>query len=1785
MNDCLLWQRLGQTEWGRLTQAQRDELLTGFQAAKTFPIEQRSALWGRIGPALEHQDPLLREAAMGLLEDATGAPAFMALVKGLKDPDTRVQEAAFQSLRSSCRHDHLRWFHALLHEAPERRQQAILSPPEGFEAGWFLWLLPDTDNRESVLDALQSYTPAPSHLPIAISLAQSGLLPRELYLEMLLNIDWTRRGEEYLRALPTDREEGWPYVISLPQETKPLEAFLTSTTAGNDQLDTFHLLLWEELGKQPTSPQTKTLASALLRELLHWTQKGHIPLAIHQRMAYSIGRVGFHEWLWQPEWLALCAVPMPALLLHHSIPLHTRKQAAHLLIGIQKERPQESFLEAFLQSNLCYNRGQLDLETIGGLLHLLPEKPYMELLQFVRSEDLKAALCRHPEEAPLFLSRPPQTNAERSLHHKLLRAILSVEASPSYDLLAKLALTLSADRLDFLTQLEHYTKGATLTTLSAILKLLEEQSVPTRRLQRIAEQCEGALKKQPKETLTFLIELVLDIVPDIKTLPTHWLALQDSAEIIHEPDTPHEGLSFTDTSVPASPAWKMLFRKMPDLSAPQTQAFALASELLTDQARHQKAETFLKAVTALDEEQLIAFLVLEQLSPQFPFDHERALGRALQESESEVVRAWLEHIVMPAKRKLTLVHKRGAPKALSADRIRALKTAKGSALEEALEICYQHPITGLCKALEGRSDQAPQLAIASALLLCHDPAEEVAPWFEIYCGKSKNFLHKLDIWMVERCERMDQMSLLGSAWLHRWEAHHKQFQSQIEALGTGLDLAMDWALGLASPQLTIAVWKGLRLSAQKWRWNDVEQLRQKATDRSCLVLEQVLLAGLTKIEAEWPRRWSQEELDTLKAEAAWLLSLYKDCQAALEASLGLRATIMPHLLGFAPKVKLHLSHWLNARDRISYQSQTVTYQPYSDKLIQQIRRSKRLPFLTEHCVKQHPQVIEEAVSQLLMLEEPGIKALLSLLQKAQETELPTIRSISATIALWPDTFDLGSLFGMAKDPETPVSKRFLITVGLHERTGACWQELLDFLNTPADTQWLQLDDWRQLQSLQEDPLSLALSCCTSTQHMAYSQSVQLLLDQEDPLPQKVLGGMVRFLQSGGEKLLRYRLDVAQRLKRHARFEGLPLLFSHRFSAQNRERSNNEDFFVSLPPQDTYDLIEAGMVAGPTHLDLYDIVAALGHQSMQRSTQQKAALLVLKHTAEQSLQQKALSLLKASAQRRQTVRQLAEVFAWGVKRGRELTGRLFRIEMIGGSDLGYTRLDHPSIYINPLPMLRKVQHGEDIVKALILHEFGHHIYHADAIGLETWEQARKEKLGRVLNLVSDEQLERSLRAKEPLYGNQLKQLAAYAFQHADRELHIGELLNRLGPRGFQALCGNLTKAARQMGHVHLNVGELLFELEAQGMSFARFVRALRMGLGNRHNDPKVERALRLFRAKSFRHSTMPEMLEISRALRQIFGHELEMLELLCQHSTTGSDGHEVIETTEGLSQEELQKEIERVLQGKKRASEGPPVRTINVSPDETFRELHTVVPLQSIHTEQRAYAVQTARWSARMRTYLHKLGLGMVPQKRRLRGHQLDRGQIKAAVIRHDPRVLVARQKVYHTDLFLGILIDCSGSMQINDNIERAKLFASMMAEAAAPIKGIDARFFGFTDAVLFDAGTAKRCAVHALEADGGNNDAGALWHVMKLALASPRKAKLLVMISDGSPTECSIAALRALVTRATQRMGLCCAQIALRPLDELCFPHYVEVMDDELDLSIQRFGSIIAQLIQRTISP
>ncbi|MCA9796302.1 MAG: VWA domain-containing protein, partial [Candidatus Eremiobacteraeota bacterium] len=636
---------------------------------------------------------------------------------------------------------------------------------------------------------------------------------------------------------------------------------------------------------------------------------------------------------------------------------------------------------------------------------------------------------------------------------------------------------------------------------------------------------------------------------------------------------------------------------------------------------------------------------------------------------------------------------------------------------------------------------------------------------------------------------------------------------------------------------------------------------------------------------------------------------------------------------------------------------------------------------------------------------------------------------------------------------------------------------------------------------------------TSPHPHAYTPAAARLLEQATPAARERLRA---FLLTGPTRHASLRLKVARALFESGDQTGFPLLFWARLLGHDQR--------LALAAAGTDQLRDATiglLVSGLAEMDLLKWLVTLPPRHLE-----PLALEMLKDTRRASVCTPLIQKLRHTPQRAARVRQVAEAFEWGLTRGRELTGQLFRLEMLSGDKLGYTYLHEARIYVNVMPIFDGEKNCDDIVKGLMLHEFGHHIYHAGAPAREVWDRAQREGLHSLLNLVSDEHLERNLRANHPDNDQKLKRLTAYAFGHREHETELEGLVMGLGRELFGVLTNSRLRLARERGRVRVSGRQIFRALDRSSLPFGRFVRALRMGLGNRHQDPVVGQALALF-GPDFRSADMEKLYQVTLELQRLFGTQIELLNYVGP-DTQSADQSEVIVRTEGLTSEEVHREVNRLRKGGARAL------VLNDGPDLDFPPLTTVIPVVFDPNAHRQHVRAVARYARRLRAVFERLGLRYETHKRRVSGRRLDRAQLPAVVLRGDMRILQARRLTVKTNLFLGLAVDCSGSMQ-GDSLHKARLFATLLAEAGRGLAGMDVRVIGFTDSIIYDAGDANRCAAHNLECSGGNNDAGALDYLARLALASPRQTRLLVMISDGLPTQCSVSALRALVKRLTTR--------------------------------------------------
>lgn len=259
--------------------------------------------------------------------------------------------------------------------------------------------------------------------------------------------------------------------------------------------------------------------------------------------------------------------------------------------------------------------------------------------------------------------------------------------------------------------------------------------------------------------------------------------------------------------------------------------------------------------------------------------------------------------------------------------------------------------------------------------------------------------------------------------------------------------------------------------------------------------------------------------------------------------------------------------------------------------------------------------------------------------------------------------------------------------------------------------------------------------------------------------------------------------------------------------------------------------------------------------------------------------------------------------------------------------------------------------------------------------------------------------------------------------------------------------------------------------------------------------------------------------------------------------------------------------------------------LSVADECDFTPILNVVPAEDAPAEYERLVSQVQREVRVLRRYFQTLGKEDMELGGQVRGHRFDATRAARLAIFGVPDVLVRREERFVPDLFVGVAVDCSSSMAFGDRMDKALSFAVLLMEATRRVPGITARAIGFTDDVILDAGRPASRRVAGFRPSGGNNDSAGLMHLAERALGSGHKNRLLIMISDGFPTECSLQSLTELVHTLDRRFGISCVQVAVAPMDaeRVAFPDYTDLTALNLPSAVALFGKMVQRIIHQRL--
>ncbi len=1736
MRDTLLF---GLLAGGNLDHPDLEELLR--EAGRLGP-RQRLPFWGVLEPALEHPNAAVRAAAVKVLAGARGTDAFRWIVRALDDREDAVVESAAYSLMRSSSEEPGRLCHALFHPRPVARL-AVLSVEQRQATKAMSSLaahaLADPESADLAERRLNQWGPlSPASVRLLLEGVEAGELDREVAGRLIVEVLESVRLADFLAPL-RGRATAAPSGEDTPAG---IERSVEAARAQEDDLDRIVGLFCPpgpDGAGAMDSPLTRRFFAALREDLESRRAVRFAPWSV----ALSVASVLLGKPRWPTDALALSSVILPGLLAHPGIPVGDRKAAAATLAGVDLRRPERwQDLPAVIGCGIADREdGCLDLPVAAGISRLLSGSCLVRLLRTWGKQRVVESLHAGPTGLDALCSLPQRGPGEAAFS-EIIRALLEEPRTTTAAHVTVLAAALPLDRLEELAVLRLRPAGERMGLVKALLAHASTEG-------RFSERRAAALSEAVGSWLEgegFALREVLPVV----------------------------------------------------LGAPGREHSSLAPALLGWLGRRYRKPSWLSALKRLSKEEIVALASMEPVAPGFPFPVAHALMSELLGHPDPVVADWAK-LAVPRKETSPRPARGQPPHELKQGEHDRIAACPEHDLGFVVEMLPERPSRGLTAALDARSG-APvgDVRICKALILADDPPDEVDRLFSRYEIDGESFDATLERCVVEAAAGLPQPSLFANALLHRWSANLSLFALAADSWEGGILGMLKWALGLESDRLCAIVWRGCSATVRHRRWREHRDLAELAPAGTIELLFDVLTLGdLDEGRSELaellpPSRGlnMEQRCEALRVHASEMLVDFHRGRVEVEAIDARRNNVLRLIGEMSMDVRVALSRWVSSHG-LGKASVTKVVTGTSDlSLLEEARTSRSAKRLEKLCRSAFADVATAAARSLLALGEPGAASVAAALESVPA--LPCVREIALTIPDWPDGAALDRCRALAAHTSGLPEVRFCVALALMARgdSGAL-EHALRAAVAPSETSWFLAEDWRRLKDLGASAERLACALAVSPHHSAWGRAVAWLVDRVSWRPDIVLDALAAFLHTGTERLEELRVEAAAALLSKGRAEGLPVLLP--YAGLGRSPVGWDSLWegiVRLAEPEALRRVTAAVLAAGRDEITCELVDALVGSPEEADVRTELLAAIAGTTPSESAQGAALSALRRAPRApHPRLRELARVWLEAERNARLLTGAQMEIEMLAGGELGYARMGSRCIQVNPLPLLRVEPNGETVVRALVLHELGHHVYHGGPRSAEVWAKALDEGLGDLLNLVADEHLERNMRARDEEHGNALKVLAAYAFRHSRREVDARSLTASLGWRCFEVLTATALEVGRAPDSVRLRSGSVLRSLEGSENSFARFVTALRMGLGNRHGDERVAQALTLF-GRSFRGSSMEQLLGVARELKAIFGDETALLAPLGPGAIERVEVTELNAASEGMTQEDLQEAADELLRPaggvavvSRSEQDGPDsslvVRGINLGEDTDFAELveRVVVPFDPrLYAEHERVVAPLAR---RMRRFFVRMGIGYTREGGRVQGRSVDRGRIRAALLRSDPRMLCASERVLRNDLHIGTLVDCSGSMAINENHERAKLFATLLSAATRGLPGIDTRFYGFDDQTLFEAGGGRRCAAASLEVGGGNNDAGALFAAAKRAMSSKRSRRLLIMVSDGSPTECTVEALRNLVAQLTRRHGFLCVQVALRRLDHVTFPHHVEILDDDMSSAVSAFGRCVVRLV------
>lgn len=210
---------------------------------------------------------------------------------------------------------------------------------------------------------------------------------------------------------------------------------------------------------------------------------------------------------------------------------------------------------------------------------------------------------------------------------------------------------------------------------------------------------------------------------------------------------------------------------------------------------------------------------------------------------------------------------------------------------------------------------------------------------------------------------------------------------------------------------------------------------------------------------------------------------------------------------------------------------------------------------------------------------------------------------------------------------------------------------------------------------------------------------------------------------------------------------------------------------------------------------------------------------------------------------------------------------------------------------------------------------------------------------------------------------------------------------------------------------------------------------------------------------------------------------------------------------------------------------------NTDSTKRFPACEKIIHLKTDTLKMRKLQLISKRYVQWLRPSLSRIDQVKQMQLKQSAGKSMMNSAVKNFIIYGEPQIFrnfKAEDREEYSDVHISFLLDTSASMQTNERMKHAKTLVSLFAECLTECPGISTSIYAYNQN-LYLCGDHDNYSVAQLKSLGKTNEAAALHHIHKDLEAIARPIKLVIVVTDGLPTACSVESVKWQVTEMETR--------------------------------------------------